>query len=69
VRARDMVVEVDHPTLGRVQALGTPIKMSATPADARQRAPLLGEHTDEVLAAAGYSAADIARLHREQVIK
>ena len=53
VAARDMVVDVDHPSLGRVSALGTPVKMSATPLDPRRRAPRLGEHTDEVLREAG----------------
>ena len=39
----------DHPVLGRLRTLGSPIRMSATPADAGRRAPLLAEHTDEVL--------------------
>jgi crotonobetainyl-CoA:carnitine CoA-transferase CaiB-like acyl-CoA transferase len=62
VVAREMVVETDHPTLGRLKTLGTPIKLSATPADVSRRAPLLGEHTDEVLREAGLSAAEIAAL-------
>jgi formyl-CoA transferase len=62
VLARDMVVETEHPTLGRLRTLGSPIKMSATPADVTRRAPQLGEHTDEVLAAAGYNASEIAAL-------
>ena len=47
--ARELVVDVTHPTLGAIKALGSPIKMSATPPDVRRRAPLLGEHTEEVL--------------------
>lgn len=47
--AREMAVEVDHPRLGRLRTLGTPIKMSATPLHVRRRAPLLGEHTAAVL--------------------
>jgi formyl-CoA transferase len=50
VIARELVVDVTHPTLGAIKALGSPIKMSATPPDVRRRAPLLGEHTGEVLA-------------------
>lgn len=44
-----MVVEVDHPVLGELRGLGSPIKMSATPLDPSRRAPYLDEHTDEVL--------------------
>jgi len=62
VRAREMTLQVDHPVLGRLQTIGTPIKMSATPLDPSRRAPLLGEHTDDVLGALGYSADEIAYL-------
>ncbi|HEV2983511.1 MAG TPA: CoA transferase [Vicinamibacterales bacterium] len=62
VRARDLVVEVDHPTLGRLRTLGSPLKMSDTPPDVRRRAPLLGEHTDAVLRDAGFSNEQIAAL-------
>jgi crotonobetainyl-CoA:carnitine CoA-transferase CaiB-like acyl-CoA transferase len=68
IAAREMVVETEHPVLGPLCALGSPIKLSATPADARRRAPLLGEHTDEVLGEAGYSADEIASLRRSGVI-
>jgi formyl-CoA transferase len=53
VVARELVVDVEHPTLGAIKALGSPIKLSATPPDVKRRAPLLGEHTSEVLAQAG----------------
>ena len=62
VQAREMVVETEHPTLGHLRALGSPIKMSATPPDVSRRAPQLGEHTDEVLAEAGFGAAEIASM-------
>ena len=49
VMARDMVVEVDHPAAGRHRTLGTPIKLSDTPGSIRRPAPMLGEHTEEIL--------------------
>jgi formyl-CoA transferase len=60
--AREMTVDVQHPALGPLRTLGTPIKMSATPLNPKRRAPMLGEHTDEVLADAGYSADEIEQL-------
>jgi formyl-CoA transferase len=64
IMARDMIVDVEHPALGRTQALGSPIKLSATPATARRRAPQLGEHTERVLRDAGFAEAEIAELSR-----
>jgi formyl-CoA transferase len=68
VQAREMVVEADHPTLGCQRAPGSPIKLSATPPDPRRRAPLLGEHTDDVLREAGFSPDEIASLRREGAV-
>jgi crotonobetainyl-CoA:carnitine CoA-transferase CaiB-like acyl-CoA transferase len=62
VRAREMVVPIDHPTLGRLHTPGSPLKMSDTPPTVGRRAPLLGEHTRDVLLEAGYTEEDIARL-------
>jgi formyl-CoA transferase len=60
--AREMVVGVDHPTLGPMRALGSPVKLSATPALARRRAPRLGEHSEAILRDAGFADAEIAAL-------
>jgi formyl-CoA transferase len=69
VAARGMVLETDHPVLGRLRTLGSPIKMSTTPADASRRAPLLGEHTDEVLKEIGLTAAEIADMRERGAIQ
>jgi crotonobetainyl-CoA:carnitine CoA-transferase CaiB-like acyl-CoA transferase len=63
VRAREMVVELDQPGADRpVRQLGVPIKLGRTPGGVQGPGPALGEHTDEVLAALGYSADDIEAL-------
>ncbi|HET9704811.1 MAG TPA: CoA transferase [Vicinamibacterales bacterium] len=66
--AREMTVDVDHPTLGRLRTLGTPIKMSDTPLNPKRRAPMLGEHTDEILADAGYSHDEIEQLRQSGAV-
>jgi formyl-CoA transferase len=62
VRAREMVVEIDHPALGALRTLGTPMKMSETPPVVGRRVPRLGEHTREVLREAGLSDQEIERV-------
>ena len=67
LRATGTVVEVDHPTRGKYLSVGNPIKMSDSPTEVK-RSPLLGEHTDEVLAELGYNAQQIAALHEAKVV-
>ena len=67
LRASGTVVEIDHPTRGKYLSVGNPIKMSDS-ATVVTRSPLLGEHTDEVLAQLGYSAQEIAGLRDANVI-
>ena len=62
VAAREMVVEVDHPKAGLTRVLGMPVKFSDTPCAVTRAAPLLGQHTDEVLRSIGYSASEIDAL-------
>jgi crotonobetainyl-CoA:carnitine CoA-transferase CaiB-like acyl-CoA transferase len=51
--AREMLVETEHSRIGKTKSLGLPIKFSETPGEVRRAAPVLGEHTREVLQAAG----------------
>jgi len=62
VAAREMVVEVEHPRAGTVKTLGTPIKFSDTPGAVQRPAPMLGEHTREVLGELGYSSREVDEL-------
>jgi len=60
--AREMVVELDHPVAGKVNAIGLPIKLSQSPGRVSRPAPRLGEHSSEVLREADYTEAEIAKL-------
>jgi crotonobetainyl-CoA:carnitine CoA-transferase CaiB-like acyl-CoA transferase len=69
-RARDMVVRLEHPGSAAALAVaGVPVRLSETPGGIRRRAPLLGEHTSAVLGGLGLSAAAIATLRAEGVVK
>ena len=59
VQSRDMAVELEHPKSGAIRNIGVPVKLSDTPGSVRTPAPLLGQHSDEVLAQFGYAATDI----------
>ena len=61
-KAREMVVELEHPKAGRTRALGLPIKLSATPGRVTRAAPTYGQHTREVLGEFGFSASEIEAL-------
>ena len=68
VAARDMIVAIEHPTAGTIRMAGLPVKLSDTPGSIRRHAPLLGEHTAEVLGQLGLSSERIRELLAQGVI-
>jgi alpha-methylacyl-CoA racemase len=68
VRAREMVAEIDQPGTDGVRVLGVPVKLSRTPGAPAGPGPALGQHTDEVLRALGYSAGDLASLRESGAV-
>ncbi|MDZ4339028.1 MAG: CoA transferase, partial [candidate division NC10 bacterium] len=68
VRAREMVVELDHPAAGTIKNIGIPVKLSLTPGRIRRPAPLLGQDTDEILLWVGLEHAEITRLRASGII-
>ncbi|MCZ6615479.1 MAG: CoA transferase [Chloroflexi bacterium] len=69
VRENNMVIETEHPVAGRVSTIANPVRLSAAAPDPQPRpAPLLGEHTDEVLGELGYSADEVDSLRGEGVV-
>jgi formyl-CoA transferase len=67
LRKTGTVVEVEHPTRGKYLTVGNPIKLSDSPTEVK-RSPLLGEHTDEVLAELGLKAEEIGALRQAKVV-
>jgi formyl-CoA transferase len=67
LRATGTVVEIDHPTRGKYLTVGNPIKMSDSVTQVT-RSPLLGEHTEQILAELGYGTQDIAAFRTRKVI-
>ncbi|MFC2039336.1 CaiB/BaiF CoA transferase family protein [Chloroflexota bacterium] len=69
VRAREMIVELDHPGLGLVPLLGNAIKLSETPAEIRSPAPMVGEHNEEIYASLlSLTDEQLAQLQEERVV-
>ena len=69
VLARQMLVEMEHPKVGKFKVVGSPLKLSETPVEYRIPPPLLGEHTEEVLRKVlGYDKETVSRLKEEKVI-
>ncbi|MGS0765092.1 CaiB/BaiF CoA transferase family protein [Syntrophomonas curvata] len=68
LQAREMLVEVDDPVLGKIKIQGVPVKLHSTPGSVEQPAPMLGENTTEILLQMGYSRDDIKNLRDQNVI-
>jgi crotonobetainyl-CoA:carnitine CoA-transferase CaiB-like acyl-CoA transferase len=68
VKALDEVVTIAHPKAGDIRVVGAPYRLTETPATVRRHPPMLGEHTDEILAEIGFDAAQIAAFHQSGVI-
>jgi crotonobetainyl-CoA:carnitine CoA-transferase CaiB-like acyl-CoA transferase len=68
LKAVGMFPEVDHPTEGKLRQARPPARFSATPASVRRPAPLLGQHTRELLREAGFADADIDRMAEAKAI-
>jgi len=67
--SRDMFPEFDHPAEGKVRQLGMAIKLSETPAKFRSFAPVIGQHTDEIVQGLGYSQQQIEELRKSGAIR
>lgn len=69
VQAREMIIEVDHPKAGQLKMAGVPVKLSESPGGIQKPAPLLGEHSKEILMEwLGYSEAEVNCLREEGVL-
>jgi crotonobetainyl-CoA:carnitine CoA-transferase CaiB-like acyl-CoA transferase len=66
--ANDYIVSVEHPVWGKIKMLGFPWTFHETPASIRREAPVLGQHTEEILLELGYTWDDITKLKSEAVI-
>jgi len=69
IKAREMMVEVEQPFIGKVRMYGSPLKMSETPTGIRGPAPLLGQHTEEILSTVlGYKKEQVKELYDQEVV-
>lgn len=69
VRENGMLLEQEHPALGRVTMIAPPLRLSAAMSEMRRPSPAIGQHTAEVLGELGYAETEIARLAQENVVR
>jgi crotonobetainyl-CoA:carnitine CoA-transferase CaiB-like acyl-CoA transferase len=68
LRERGMIVQLEHPLLGMVRSIATPVHMSETPLQYFRHPPQLGEHTDEVISELGFDTTQLMQLRSGEVI-
>ncbi|MGG0287088.1 CaiB/BaiF CoA-transferase family protein [Peribacillus butanolivorans] len=68
IKARDMLVNMEHPTVENLRVTGSPLKLSKTPVTMRKHPPLYGEHTDSILAEIGYKPDEIIKFKQNKII-
>ncbi|MEY2195427.1 CaiB/BaiF CoA transferase family protein [Neobacillus sp. BF23-41] len=68
IKAREMIVEMEHPLIDHLRLTGSPLKLSATPVTMRRHPPLFGEHTESLLESIGYNSEEISRLKQNKII-
>ena len=68
IRQNEMVATIEHPEAGKVEMFNIPVRLSDTPGSIRRPAPLLGQHTDEVLNELGYEESVIQELRADGVV-
>jgi formyl-CoA transferase/CoA:oxalate CoA-transferase len=66
--ARGMIAAVDHPGVGSIRVIGSPVKLSETPSSVRTAPPMLGQHADTILTELGYEADAIRSLRSARVV-
>ncbi|MFD4929327.1 CaiB/BaiF CoA transferase family protein [Peribacillus butanolivorans] len=68
IKARNMLVNMEHPTVENLRVTGSPLKLSKTPVTMRKHPPLYGEHTDSILAGIGYKPDEIIKFKQNKII-
>ncbi len=68
IKARDMVVDMEHPFIPNLRLAGSPLKLSKTPVKIRRHPPMYGEHTEEILQQIGYQQDEINKLRENHII-